>query len=132
MKRRKMKTTNFNDYQTQAHSTALYLEKIKEIFNFTNLPKPIMDMLAISYVELGMGEVGEIQNKLKKIIRDKGGEVDDKCKEDIKKELGDVLWYVAEMCTLFNLNMDDVAQANLDKLFKRKEEGKLQGSGDNR
>jgi len=117
----------FSTYQTQAHTTALYLDNIKDY-----LTPNVHKMLALSYVGLGLGESGEVQNKLKKIIRDKNGIIDVKTKDDLKKELGDILWYVAEMCTLLHLDMGNVAQANLDKLFKRKDEGKLKGEGDNR
>lgn len=121
---------NFTSYQKMAHTTALYLDGVKK--ENPQLGSNILDMLAISYVGLGLGEAGEVQNKLKKIIRDKNGIITDEVKIDIKKELGDILWYVAEMSTILGLDMTDVAQANINKLFKRKDEGKLQGSGDNR
>ena len=121
---------SFNSYQTLAHSIALYLNGVKELY--PNLPKPVLDMLAISYVGLGLGEVGEVQNKLKKVIRDKNGIINDEFKNDIKKELGDILWYVSEMSTILGFNLEDVAQANIDKLFKRRDNNTLKGSGDNR
>jgi NTP pyrophosphatase (non-canonical NTP hydrolase) len=121
---------NFTSYQKQAHTTAIYLDGVKK--ENPQLPPNIIKMLAVSYIGLGMGEVGETQNKLKKIIRDKNGIITDEIKMDIKKELGDILWYVAEMCTELNLDMANVAQANINKLFKRKDEGKIKGSGDNR
>jgi len=121
---------NFNQYQVLAHTTALYLNNIKK--EHPNLPEKVLTMMALSYAGLGLGESGEVQNKLKKIIRDTNGELSDAFKDDIKKELGDILWYVAEMCSILKIDMDDVAKGNIQKLFKRKDEGKLQGSGDNR
>lgn len=85
------------------------------------------------YPALGLcGEAGEIAEKIKKIIRDDGGKVSDEKREALKKELGDVLWYVAALCGELKLSMADVAQANIDKLQARKQKGTLQGSGDNR
>jgi len=92
----------------------------------------LMPLMRISYVGLGMGEVGEIQNKAKKIIRDHGGHITDEHREDLKGELGDVLWYVAAACKELDLDMNEVAQGNIDKLESRKERGVLTGSGDNR
>lgn len=120
----------FNEYQEKALTTAIYLEKFKLIFE--NLPEPIIKYLGLSYTSNGLGEVGEIQGKIKKILRDQGGNVTEENKEDLKKELGDVLWYVAAMCSELGLSMDDVAKTNIDKLFSRKERNVLTGSGDNR
>ncbi len=47
-------------------------------------------------------------------------------------ELGDVLWYLAELCTQLGIGLDDVAAANLAKLQGRIERGTLAGDGDNR
>lgn len=128
----------FKEYQKQAHTTALYSESIKTILGIdpnneiTQQEGTIIKLFNISYVGLGLGEVGEIQNKLKKILRDSYGNITQETKDFVSKELGDVLWYVAEMCSVFNLDMNDVAQQNIDKLFSRKDRGVIQGSGDNR
>ena len=108
---------DFSKYQEQSKSTALY-PKIEE-----------------SYVYPTMGlanEAGEVLGVVKKIFRDQNGEVTDEVKRKIKKELGDVLWYVAQVATEFDLKLDDVAQANIDKLASRKERGTLHGDGDDR
>jgi len=120
----------FKEYQEKASTTAMYLEKFKLIYE--NLPEPVIKYLGLSYTSNGLGEVGEIQGKIKKILRDQGGNVTEENKEDLKKELGDVLWYVAAMCSELGLSMDDVAKTNIDKLFSRKERNVLTGSGDNR
>lgn len=121
---------DFNEYQAAAQTTALYLDGIKK--RFPELPEDIMKMLGVSYAGLGMGETGEVQGKVKKIIRDCGGIINDQHKEEIKKELGDCLWYVAAMCTELGIDMNNVAESNIKKLFSRKERNVLQGSGDNR
>lgn len=100
-----------NNYQKQAFTTAT------------------AESQNIYYMTLGMaGEAGEIANKVKKVMRD-GKELD---LEDIKHELGDVLWYVAGLATVLGISLEDVAKANIEKLKSRKERGKIHGSGDNR
>lgn len=120
----------FNEYQEKANSLAVYLNGLKK--KYSNIPEDIWKVLGISYASLGLGEVGEIQNRVKKIIRDSDGEITDEIKDILIKELGDVLWYVAALCKELNTTMDDVAQKNLEKLFSRKDRGVLHGSGDNR
>ncbi len=78
------------------------------------------------------GEAGEIAEKVKKIIRDKGGKVSDQDKLDMAKEVGDVLWYLAVFAHHLGIPLETIAQQNLDKLQSRKARGVLQGSGDNR
>ncbi|MBU0646368.1 nucleoside triphosphate pyrophosphohydrolase family protein [Patescibacteria group bacterium] len=113
---------DFNEYQTESRKTAKYTEG--EAANFKGLP---------IYPVLGLvGEAGEVAEKMKKIIRDNNGVIDQERKDLLIKEIGDVLWYTAQLCTDLDLSMDDVAQTNLDKLFSRLERGKIQGDGDNR
>ena len=121
---------NFNEYQEKANPLALYLDKVKEEFPETN-PK-VFKVLGLCYAALGLGEVGETQGKIKKIIRDSGGTITDETKDKIKGELGDILWYIAAVCMELDIPMDEVASYNLEKLFSRKERGVLTGSGDNR
>lgn len=121
---------NFRQYQFEAKKTAIYLKGIKE--EFPDLPDGVLKILALSYVGNGLGEVGEVQGKVKKIIRDSKGIISDEHKKEIGKELGDVLWYVGNMCTELGLDMQVVAENNLEKLRSRQERGVLTGSGDNR
>ncbi|HVV25621.1 MAG TPA: nucleoside triphosphate pyrophosphohydrolase family protein [Candidatus Saccharimonadales bacterium] len=78
------------------------------------------------------GESGEIAEKVKKIIRDKNGQVSAEDKQELAKEIGDVLWYLAVFADHLGVSMDAIAQQNLDKLQSRKQRGVLGGSGDNR
>ncbi|MCO6400747.1 MAG: nucleoside triphosphate pyrophosphohydrolase family protein [Verrucomicrobia bacterium] len=83
------------------------------------------------YPALGLaGESGEICEKIKKCLRDDGGKMTDERRALLAKELGDVLWYIATLCSELGLSMDDVAAANLAKLAARKDAGTLHGSGD--
>lgn len=85
--------------------------------------------------DLGLGiagEAGELAEKLKKLIRDDGGTMTDERREALKKEIGDVLWYLSQLSSALNLPFSEVAQANIDKLWKRYQDGVIKGSGDNR
>lgn len=91
------------------------------------------DIEALTYTALGLtGEAGEIANKVKKILRDSGGEVSSEVRKDLSKELGDVLWYLTRLADEIGYSLHQIAQENVDKLNSRKQRGVLGGSGDNR
>jgi len=107
---------DFPKYQEKARETAIYPDEYK-----------------ILYPTLGLaGEAGEVCEKVKKIIRDKGGEFSQDDRMAIRKELGDVLWYMSQICSDLDIKMESVAIANLEKLRVRQEKGTLSGSGDDR
>lgn len=107
----------FNEYQNKAWETAIYPNK------GNNLVYPMLG--------LG-GESGEVLEKMKKIIRDENQTITDEKKEELKKELGDVFWYLAAICKELGVPLEEVIQTNLKKLESRKERNQLHGSGDNR
>jgi NTP pyrophosphatase (non-canonical NTP hydrolase) len=108
---------NFSDYQTQSRKTAKY----------PPIGHPVI------YPTLGLtNEAGEVAGKVKKIFRDKEGVIGEAERAALKAELGDVLWYLAQVCTELDLSLDEVAEYNLKKLFDRLERGKISGDGDNR
>ncbi|MEY3464323.1 MAG: hypothetical protein RLZZ468_2101 [Cyanobacteriota bacterium] len=85
------------------------------------------------YPTLGLcGEAGEVADKVKKVLRDRGGSFSPEVIEALRLELGDVLWYVAQLATELGLDLDDVAQANLDKLASRAARNVIGGDGDHR
>lgn len=85
----------------------------------------------IVYPTLGLAnEAGEVAGKVKKIFRDRGGIVTDEDREALTLELGDVLWYLSELCTRLGISLDDVAARNIEKLQGRVERGTLAGDGD--
>jgi NTP pyrophosphatase (non-canonical NTP hydrolase) len=87
----------------------------------------------LAYPALGLaGEAGEVAEHAKKAIRDDGGKVSEERRAAMSKELGDVLWYVAQLATELGLDMDEIAGQNLEKLFSRQARGVLSGSGDDR
>jgi Predicted pyrophosphatase len=86
-----------------------------------------------SYPTLGLcGEAGEVADKVKKVLRDGEGRFDDAVRDDLRLELGDVLWYVAQLATELDLDLADVAAANLEKLASRAARNVIGGSGDRR
>lgn len=108
-----------------------YQEKAKE-FDFFEATD---DLLAPGFLEkvLGLsGEAGEAADKVKKIIRDKGGKLSLEDRAAVVKELGDVLWYVANVARYLNVSLSEVAEGNIEKLSSRKQRNKLHGEGDER
>ena len=93
----------FNEYQRESRRTALYPAK----------------GYGLTYPVLGLvGESGEVAEKMKK--------------QEIIKELGDVLWYLAQIAADLDFDLEEVAQRNLAKTQSRQARGMLQGNGDNR
>lgn len=87
----------------------------------------------IVYPTLGVnGEAGEIAEKVKKLVRDKNGVWDDNDRDAISKEIGDVMWYCAALCTELGVSMESVAEKNVEKLKRRAENNTLHGEGDDR
>ena len=85
------------------------------------------------YPTLGLcGEAGEVADKVKKVLRDREGVFDAAVIEDLRLELGDVLWYVAQLATELELDLDEIAEANLAKLASRAARNVIAGSGDRR
>ena len=99
---------DFRDYQKLSRKTAIYPQKGK---NFI-------------YPTLGLaGEAGEVAEKIKKVLRDNQGIIDQPRKEEIAKELGDVLWYLAQIATELGLSLEEVAKDNLKLSSRQKESG---------
>ncbi len=85
------------------------------------------------YPALGLvGEAGEVANKLKKAHRDNDDVISAEIKHLVSLELGDVLWYVAQLAAELGLSLESIAEENITKLASRHERGKLGGSGDQR
>jgi NTP pyrophosphatase (non-canonical NTP hydrolase) len=108
---------HFDLYQDKADETAIYPNKGDNLY----------------YPALGLaGEAGEVCEKVKKIMRDKGGVLSEADAIELSKELGDVLWYLSALACEINVALSTIAEENVEKLHSRKERGMLQGSGDNR
>lgn len=110
-----------NAYQRAAHSTSL------------NTRYGAADVAPLIYPTLKLaGEAGEFGEKVGKLLRDREGRISGEDRAALADELGDVLWYVAEVATALGLELDDIGRANLEKLSSRAERGVIQGSGDRR
>lgn len=106
----------FSEYQKYAETTAIYPDEYN-----------------LLYPALGLaGEAGEVAEKVKKIIRDRNGEVTPSDRTGIIKEVGDVMWYLAAIASDLDVDLGDIARINLNKLKSRAERGTIGGSGDNR
>ena len=75
-----------------------------------------------------VGEAGEVAEKVKKLIRDKSKFT----KQDVVKELGDVVFYVTAIANYYGSDLSEVIEENVIKLDGREARGTLKGSGDNR
>ena len=108
---------DFNEYQTKSRKTAGY----------PAIGHPVI------YPTLGLvNEAGEVAGKIKKVFRDKEGHISAETRDALKAELGDVLWYIAQVATELDLTLDEIAEYNIIKLYDRLERGKIKGEGDNR
>jgi len=87
----------------------------------------------ITYPALGLcGEAGEFADKVKKMLRDNKGEITDKIKNEMVKELGDALFYISMAAERLGVGLNDVAKGNIQKVADRKARDVLHGNGDNR
>jgi NTP pyrophosphatase (non-canonical NTP hydrolase) len=87
----------------------------------------------IVYPTLGLAnEAGEVAGKVKKFFRDRQGRITDADRDALALELGDVLWYLSELCTRLGVRLEDVAAGNIAKLADRASRGVLTGEGDDR
>jgi len=112
------KITTFKDYQKATAETAIY---------------PTDDHKGIFYCTMKLAsEAGEVGGKVGKVLRDSNCEFTEEQIDAIGEELGDVLWYISQLCTEFYLDMSEVATRNIEKLRSRKERGVIGGSGDTR
>jgi len=110
-----------DDYTTNALLT------LSDDYAYGDITPQLMGMV------LGLSdENGEVLGKFKKLLRDKRGVLTDEDKEEIIKELGDVLWYIATVSHLLGSSLEEVARKNNEKLLSRKQRDVLGGSGDNR
>ena len=108
---------DLNQYQKLARKTARYP-------NVGNNP---------IYPTLGLtGEAGEVADKVKKVLRDRNGDFDPEVCNEIMRELGDVLWYVAQLSSELGFDLEHVAQTNIDKLSDRAKRNTISGDGDHR
>jgi NTP pyrophosphatase (non-canonical NTP hydrolase) len=109
---------DFKEYQEKAKETAIFPDESRVIY-------PLLGLA---------GETGEVVEKLKRYLRESKSihAIPEEDKEGIKKELGDVLWYLATLAEDLDLSLEEIAKMNIEKLASRKERGLLHDKGDNR
>lgn len=110
---------DFDEYEKLASRTALFDES-QRLYRLYDLGLGVA------------GESGELAEKLKKAIRDDGADISDERREALKREIGDVLWYLSQLSRALGIKFSEVAEANIQKLADRYERSALQGEGDNR
>lgn len=105
-----------NDYQIKTLETAIYPEA------------GLGSSTELYYLAMGIAsEAGEVAGKIKKLLRD--GKLDSVA---VMHEVGDVLWYCARLADALGFELEDVMQVNYAKLTRRKDNGTITGSGDQR
>ena len=110
--------TDIDDYQAETNDQRLHFPKFDH---------------DIVYPALGLsGEVGEFNEKVKKIFRDKNGQISETDRQALKLELGDIMWNLVVCAQTLGFKMSDVLEANLKKCESRRRRGKVKGDGDNR
>ena len=108
---------NLNDYQKSALKTANPKDTKNEFYHLI----------------LGLvGEAGEVAEKVKKNIRNHDSDMSKLDVNDIKIELGDVLWHIATIANYFDIPLEEVATANIAKLADRQKRGVIKSTGDYR
>lgn len=110
---------DFDEYQNLASRTADFKGRPGEY--------PLM------YCCMGLaGETGEVIEKVKKVMRNNGGEMSEEQRELIKQEIGDVLWYLSQVARFSGIALEDAAKANVEKLADRRARGVIRSQGDKR
>jgi NTP pyrophosphatase (non-canonical NTP hydrolase) len=108
------------------------MSKIETFADYAEAIEPLVlyprktQIEAMQYVALGLnGEAGEVAEQIKKAMRNDGGELTPERLEALKKEAGDVLWYLTRLAAELNTSLDEIARLNIEKLYGRKEKGNL-------
>ena len=102
----------FADYKNAIDPTVIYPRNTK--------------IQALQYLALGLnGEAGEVAEQIKKAMRNDGGEISVERLVLLKKEIGDVLWYLTRLADELDSNLAEIGTENVEKLLARKEQGNL-------
>ncbi len=114
----------FEEYQRRALTT--------DSFGAPTAKRAITDPGYVAKILGLVGEAGEVAEKYKKMIRDGIEHPSEEQTQELRKELGDVLWYIAVLSEYLGITIEEVAQINLDKLADRHARGVIKSKGDNR
>lgn len=120
-----------DDYQNRTELTEIYTPAVERFLDQRQDVQAKWLKLAYCTGKLN-GEAGEIAEEIFKAFRDDGGHIEGNRRERLLKELGDEQWYLARIADLLGFDLSTVMETNITKLAKRKENGTLSGSGENR
>jgi NTP pyrophosphatase (non-canonical NTP hydrolase) len=110
-----------------------YSKKALEVKLYEQIENIPHNLAILSYLVMSLSEeASEVGGKLKRIIRDEGGQISEENRLLLKKELGDCLWCVCSIADWLGMSMEDIMDTNLEKIQDRILRNKLQGSGDDR
>lgn len=130
-------TLGFNEYQDFTDTTDIYSDAIADLLEpikdeYPDLYNQLFGLLQLFYAVLALGEAGEVQGKVKKILRDNKGIIGATEALGVANELGDLQYYVARAARHVDVGLEQIAGQNKSKLESRQERGVIGGSGDNR
>ncbi len=126
------KKVSIEEYEDMVIEAAIYKEAVDDFVDLAKLDD-VAKMLSVFYATTGLaGEAGEVANKVKKILRDNRGVIDDEIRQKVLGELGGVAWYLTAVSAEFDLSLTDVLEYNFNQIKDRQERDVLHGDGDNR
>lgn len=127
-----MPDVTLREYAEMVNGAAVYREAVAKTMSSLS-PEKLERLLRILYATTGLaGEAGEVANKVKKILRDNEGVVDNAARERVLGELGGVAWYLAAVAEEFGFSIEDVLNYNHEQITSRQARGQLHGDGDDR
>lgn len=127
-----MPKLSIEEYEDMVLGAAIYKDAVDDFVDTAKLDD-IAKLFRVFYATTGLaGEAGEVANKVKKILRDNRGVIDDEVRQKVLGELGGVAWYLAAVSAEFGLSMTDVLEFNFNQIKDRQERNVLQGDGDDR
>ena len=118
-----------DEYQKWTNTTAVFAPAIDNVLNGGNRTQTALLLYLANTIN---EEAGELAGKIKRLIRDHGGELNDEIREAMGKELGDILYYVAQYAQASGYTLQEIFDMNVEKLMSRKERGAIKGAGDDR
>ena len=130
--RHPLRDVKLREYAEMVSGAAIYREGVDALVDSAS-KEDLAKMLRIFYATTGLaGEAGEVANKVKKILRDNRGVVDDEVRQRILGELGGVAWYLNAAAEEFDFRIEDVLNYNYDQITDRQARNVIHGDGDDR
>mgnify|MGYP001601051440 CR=1 FL=1 len=116
------KRMTLNEYQEESAKTANFHGCMAHLDGYGIKTYVDSKLEAITYCSLGLtGEAGEVADNVKKLFRDDHAKLTPDRTDKLRAEIGDVLWYVANLSKALGFSLEEVATYNLLKLKNRYE-----------